>query len=745
MEAQPYKFGCNDRVTIDGVHYRPIGRNGRVNLLRHVIHDAAMDTTVRPLSDEEHARLREQRKIRVDEGYYSLAFQLLRDRAEGTNLSDLSDLDDETLRDIVWKVEWSTRFRHAHTGQAGHEIHRKKTPGDMAAFITAEREIIHRWYLDTFGVVRPPGRRAAPGERRKTYDYPSPSALRNWVNLLDAGEDQPGVFRPQYANCGNRNQLDERVRGIVEKHVRQYATGLRIKPVDVFTRVETDLMILNRRLPPGEQVTVAESTIRRRIRKLPPLLVDLAHLGPKRTELKYAPVGKGLISVDGLTPLARMDRVEMDDWEMDLFTILGDRRVRPHLTPAVRAEERRLKKNRTVVRCTVTVAIDVVTKCVVGLHVTPFAPSTAGSKSALLSILADKNGIAKLAGASSQWPMTSRPGEVSTDGGPAFGREFHETLGKLRIEHRLPGKDPRTRGTIESFFRTLKRLCRIYTGQSFSNVVEKGDYQSERLASLLSEDIYLRLVRFIVDEYHHRPHDGLGGMRPFEAWRRADNDLDPPPDHFNRLLAFGLAVRNRVVAVDGVTFLHARYQHPLMGKLRGFLGDRRVTIVTDPNDMGRILVSVPPDLRTHFPGEGAYLVFEADDADGVPVVEWLHENRQLRAFEKAEKLAGNPFRLMAHHDLMKDAEEARRRAGVPSHVVSEEQFNRMVRMVERRGHVAVMRRPVPAGPAMGGDVGPGRIGNSVATPRGGRRRPGTTTQPPAALDGSVNLYGEDDE
>ncbi|CAO4164095.1 hypothetical protein [Methylorubrum populi] len=745
MAAERYRLGCNDRVTIDGIHYRPSGRKGRVNLLRLVIDNAVTDTTVRHLSDEEYARLRDGRKIRIEEGYYSFAFQLLRDRADGTNLSDLSDLDDETLRDIAWKVEWCTRFRQAHTGQAGHEIRCKKTPKDMTDFIEAEHELIHRWYLGMFGTVRPPGRNVQPGAQRKPYDYPSASALRNWLNLLDAGEDQPGVFRPKYGKCGNRNQLDERVRGIVEKHVRQYATGQRIKPVDVFTRIEADLMILNRRLPSAERVSIDESTVRRWIKKLPPILIDLAHLGPKRTELKYAPVGKGLVSVDGLSPLARMDRVEMDDWEIDLFAILKDRRVRPDLAPAAKAEARRLKKNRTVVRCTVTVAIDVVTKCVVGLHVTPFAPSAAGSKSALHSVVVDKTTVAKLARAASDWPMTARPLEVATDGGPAFAGDFHETLGKLRIEHRLPGKDPRTRGTIESFFGTFKRLCRIYTGRSFSNVVERGDYPSELLASVLAEDLYLRLVRFVVDEYHHKPHSSLGGMRPYEAWHRAGNDLDPPPDDFSRLLAFGLSVRNRVVDADGITYLHARYRHPLMGKLRGFLGDRRVSIVTNPNDMGCILVGIPPDLRTHFPGDGAYLVFEADDLDGVTLVEWLRENQQLRRFEKQEKLAGNPFRLMAHHDLMQDAEEARRRAGVPSHVVSEEQLNRMVKMVERKGHVAVSKRPVPSGPPMSGNVGPGRLGTSVATPPNGRRRPGTISDLPSALDGSINLYGEDHE
>ncbi|WP_437871005.1 hypothetical protein ACSD7O_17400 [Methylorubrum extorquens] len=719
MTPERFKLGQNDRVTIDGAHYRPSGRKGRVNFLRLVIDNAVVDTSVKPLSDEEYAHLRTEKKIRIEQGYYSLAFQLLRDRAAATNLSDLSDLKDEVLRDITWKVEWCTRFHHARTGQLGNATRPNKTPEDMEAFIEAERELVHRWYIDTYGVARPPGRKI-PGQRRKTYDYPGATTLRKWIDLLDAGEGQPGVFRPQYYNSGNRNQLDPRARSIVERLVREFATGNRLKPADVFARVEVELQALNRKLSPDCHVSVGDGAIRRRIKKLPPVLVDLAHLGPKQTELKYAPVGKGLVTLDGLTPLARMDRVEMDDWDMDLFANLRHRHVRPGLTSKAMAAARRLKKNRVPVRCTVTVAIDVVTKCVVGLHVTPFAPSAAGSKSALQSIVVDKNPVAKLAGCVSPWPMMSRPLEVATDGGGAFRGDFHVTLGKLGVEHRYPGLDPRTRGTIESFFRSFKRLCRMYTGQSFSNVVERGDYASENMASLLAEDVYFRLVRFIVDDYHHKPHSGLGGMRPFEAWRRAGNDLDPPPDEYNRLLAFGLAVHGRVLNKRGITYVNAEYKHPLMGKLRAYLGERRLTIVTNPDNMGNILVSVPADLRHHFPGDGAYLRFEAEGLEGMHLATWLRENRELRRFEKRERLAGNPFRLGAIRDLMRDAEEARRRAGVPSHVVSEEDLNRVVKAIERKGVQVVSEQPVPSGEAINGDVGPGGIGVSMAKPKGSR-------------------------
>lgn len=751
MSAQQYAFGCHDRITIDGVHYRPAGRQGRANLLRLVIDNAVVDTSIKPLTDDEYVRLHDARKIRVEEGYYSLAYQLLRDRADDTDLSDLSDLDEGQLRTIAWKVEWCVRFNRARIGAEGYVTRPNKTPEDMTAFIASERELIHRWYIDTFEASRPVGRRKA-GHPRKPYDYPGATTLKEWVDLFDKGDHQPGVFRPNYDKCGNRRQLDPRALAIVEREVRKFATGNRIKPVDVFTRVEAELMILNRRLSPECHVSVGDKAIRRRIKKLPPILVDLAHLGPKKAELKYNPVGKGVETVDGLTKLARMDRVEMDDWTFDLFAVLKHKHAKHVVTPGARKALRTLDKNRHSVRCTITVAIDTVTKCVVGLHVTPFAPSAAGSKSALQSIVVNKAAAAAYAGCVSDWPMMARPFTVATDGGPAFQGDFHTTLGKLQVEHLLPGTDPRSRGTIESFFRTIKRFCRIFTGQSFSNIVEKGEYQSEAMASLLVQDLYKRIVRFIVDEYHHKTHTGLGGERPYQAWRynRAEEQewpvLRPLPDHHGRLHAFGLAVPNRVVAVDGVTYLNAVYTHDLMAKLRGYLGERRVTIVTDPCNMFGILVRIPPDLRQHFPNEGAYLHFDSRGMEGVDLAGWLKDNRGLRRYEKQEKLAGNPFRLTAHLDLMAQAEEARRLAGVPSHVVSEEQLNALVKLVERGGAQRRAPKAAPSGPPINGDAGSGSIGISLDKPARARRPAGgASPRSTTADDDSINMYGEDDE
>jgi hypothetical protein len=746
MPGDRYSFGPHDRIRFKGATYRPVKKDGREHVFQLVTDGVVTEDHYVRLSDEECRDLFKGREIRVDKAYFSRAQQLLLARGDDSDIGDLSIEEQQT---IAWKVEWCTRFERAHAGLDDGDHRPRRTPEDIDAFVEREREAIHRWYRQRFGVPRRLGRRIA-GEERKPYDYPGASTLRDWLGRFAAAGHRQEAFRPRYDRCGNRNQLDPRAAAVAAKHVPSYASRGAPRVVDVCMRIDADLEIINKRLPPESRISISERAVRRRIRKLAPVFVDAGRLGIDRAKRKYTPVGPGLVSLDGLTALQRMERVEMDDWEMDLHAVLTHKHVWRTLGEAARHKVNRMRKARVTVRCTVTVGIDVATKCIVGLNVTPFAPSPPGSKSALRSIVVDKEGLAAAAGALSGWPMLASPGEIATDGGPAFRGDFHAGVIRLGIEHRFPGGDPRSRGTVESFFRTFKRFCRKFTGQAFATVVEKGDYPAEEMASLLCGEMQLLLVRFLLDDYHHRPHTSLGGMRPYEAWRRADNDLDPPPDHVQRHIAFGMPVPNRCIDAAGIVFLDAQYVHPEMGLLHGLVGRRRLTIVVDPHDLGSILVLVPADLKARFAGEGDYLLFRNDELDGTTLAERLRENRAAREFERQERLAGAPYRLGAHRALMAASEEARRRAGVPSDEITMEQFERLVRYIERKGAHVVGRRAAPSGEPTNGDDGPGRLGLSVAAPPSARPRvhgpaAAAVAVRASALDTSINMFDDEDD
>lgn len=64
--------------------------------------------------------------------------------------------------------------------------------------------------------------------------------------------------------------------------------------------------------------TPSRETIRLAVRKLDPFEVDIARFGPEEARKRNAPVGKGL-------ELTRpFERVEMDEWKIDLMSLLAE-------------------------------------------------------------------------------------------------------------------------------------------------------------------------------------------------------------------------------------------------------------------------------------------------------------------------------------------------------------------------------------------------------------------------------------
>jgi hypothetical protein len=76
--------------------------------------------------------------------------------------------------------------------------------------------------------------------------------------------------------------------------------------------------------------------------------------------------------------------------------------------------------------------------------------------------------------------------------------------------------------------------------------------------------------------------------------------------------------------------------------------------------------------------------------------------------------------------------------------VSEEQLNQAVKAIERKGAKAVSQHPVPSGPAMNGDAGPGDIGTSLAKPAGHQRGGSQIVSPIPGAEDLGNSTNADD-
>jgi len=740
-------FGRHDRLVIDGQSFCVDGKHKDTHFLRQVTDGLIVEDRCIEKTDQEINALEAANRFRHDEGFYSKTLSLLRVRHDNSDLTDLSEV---ALRTVAWKKEWCVRFLRK-AGNTDAPWRPKHTLDDMEVFIEAEKDLMDRWYLDLYGERRAPGRKLK-GQIRKAFDYPSASGLRKWLNLYLGADCRMEAFRPRYENCGNRNQLDPRAVPVITSVLQSHSQERNAKICDIFQDVEGELEKLNVGMPAGLKIRVSERAVRRRVHQIDPFIRVARRRGPDYALRMFTPVGKGL-QVSGT-----FERIEIDDWEADLHTLVTRSNTWVRLPAKLKAKIPR-------VRCTLTVAIDCATRCIVGLNVTLNSPSTATAKSTLRSAMVDKTPLARWAGAKGDWDIFSRPGFVATDGGPAFRGGFEEAVRLCRTNRTLPDQDPRMRGTIEAFFRTLKRLCRYFAGQAFKDVVEKGDYPAEQMASLTYENFYRAVVRYIVDYYHHRKHRGLEGCTPYGTWLRLSEPGLPPPLSQQQIkVAFGFK-EHGTIDKHGLQFLAFSYHSNQLGQLHRLVGNQKVEMTIDPDNLGSILVRIP---RRHkgriegIPPDWDYLEVPCVEGigNGVTLVQVLEAKEEVKAIARKQQEEGKALRLSAHQDLLAIAEEARKAAGLPSSELTQKQFSLLTLAIAQKQRAALTTIEYgPAGRAAA-DQRPGEVvakarrTKVVREPTESDPRasspptPGPPSEPAAnppakPFGGGMNLYGED--
>lgn len=742
-EERKHRFGRHDRIVIKGAFYRCEKKVRDSHLLQLVVDGVLQETWISRTDKQVNALIR-AKHFRCDQDHYSRAATLLRMR--GGDDSDIYDLEDDELRTVAWKTEWVDRFRAAHV-----DVEARWRPtrslGDMADWVEENKDALDRWYLQRFEERRRPGRRKK-GEERKAFDWPGASTLREWLIKYEDENCRMEAFRPRYHLCGNRDQLDPRATEIIAQCVRRYAGSNAPLKKDIVEHVDALLHLENKSLPEDDQISVSDKAIRLRIGKLNPLLVDLGRKGVTKAIQIHAPVGKGqrLYRV--------LERIEMDDWEFDLFALVKRSSVWKDMSP-------KMRKLVPRVRCTVTVAIDVATRCVVGLFISPVAPSTAGSRTALRSALIDKTRWAAECECTNGWPMHGGLGAVVTDGGPAFQGEFDDAVRFAAGGRRRPNQDKTMRGYVERFFLTLRTVCTYFAGRTFANVVEKGDYDAEAHASMVFDDLRKAVVRFIVDQYHHRPHRGLEGKSPYQKWMEFnDNGGIPlaPSDQAIRL-AFSFP-HDYVIDQHGVTVGRFSYNDERLSALRAVMKGTKVSVRLDPFDLGTATVSVPARYRQRFvdhakamkvpllEGQDKYLDVRCVDryADGLMLDAVMAADARVKAFVREAAEEGKDARYAAVLDLIETGEKARRTAGLPTFVPTQKEFEAVVGLWHQKGRQALLvvkHATETVDPDEVGEV----VGVSKRTkprkkPAGGHASGATPGRP---FGGSLNMAEEDEE
>jgi putative transposase len=331
-------------------------------------------------------------------------------------------------------------------------------------------------------------------------------------------------------------------------------------------------------------------------------------------------------------------------------------------------------------RPTLTVAIDVATRCVLGICLSLEAPSSLLVALCLEHAVFPKDDWLGAIGASVEWPMYGRMSALHSDN----GREFHSSgfrrgcdLNRIEVIYRPPAT-PRFGGHVERLIGTLMRRVRLLPGSSYSDLLRRRPKRAEARASMTLPNLRLFVAEEIA-QYHHRNHRGIG-ISPRAAWERAwtrPRGIELPPlprDRMKFLLDF-LPAPRRVVGREGIELFGLKYSHPSLAPQVNPGWERVIRF--DPRDISRVHLEQ---------ADGRYLTVPLRDQSFPPMSLW--EWQAIKKHRRAVATRCDGERVCQTLALLEEAE--------PQTVTPLRHRRRSARRAEWRALQALQALPIPS-------------------------------------------------
>jgi putative transposase len=317
---------------------------------------------------------------------------------------------------------------------------------------------------------------------------------------------------------------------------------------------------------------------------------------------------------DGPNPTRILERVEIDNTLLDLFIV---------------DEEDRL----LIGRPTLTYALDVYSGFPCGVYV-GFEPASYRTAAACLyhSIM-PKGDVRGQFNTANDWPVYGQMETLVVDNGKDFtGADLTDACGQLGIILEvLPVKTPWFKGSVERFFRTNNTgLIHGLHGTTFSNVLERGEYDAMQHACISLTGFWKLLHIFLLDIYAQKYHEGKQAI-PYKRWQTNLEMGFAPVLHTSAEETRIMLMRSetRTIQRSGIQFEWLFYRNPDLMRLRSQLPEgTEVRVKFDPGDISAIYVTDPTTgKRLHVPVAREALAY----AQGLSL--WKHRiiNRYVQA------------------------------------------------------------------------------------------------------------------
>ncbi|MCG9053511.1 Mu transposase C-terminal domain-containing protein [Laribacter hongkongensis] len=409
-----------------------------------------------------------------------------------------------------------------------------------------------------------------------------------------------------------------------------------------------------------------DNTVRNRLKLLAGEHVMAKRRGRKAADQAYSPIEGSFPGADWPLAVVQIDHTPLD------IILVDDIDRRPVNKPWI------------------TLAIDVFSRMVVGFYVSFDPPGALSAGQCLASAILPKESWLAKHDIKGEWPCWGMPAKLHMDN----AREFRGNMLKracdqygIDIEWR-PVARPHFGGHIERLLGTFAKEIHTLPGTTFSNVQERGDYDSEGKAALTLTELEEWLVTFIVNVYHQRVHSSLN-MPPMEKYRQGIFGTKDSPGRGlparitdeDRLRLDLMPYEERTVQDYGVVIDEIHYYHDV---LRRWINapdpvapkyKRKFMFRRDPRDISTIWF-YDPEIDLYYP-------IPYRDTSHPPISIWEMREAKRRA-EADGRRHVDERALFAAYDRMCEIEQN-----------AQAKTTSVRRAAQRRKHHQEVVRPLP--------------------------------------------------
>lgn len=408
-----------------------------------------------------------------------------------------------------------------------------------------------------------------------SIDKPSVSSIKRWyrsfresngniISLVDL-DHRKGNRKPRIS--GDETFFDEAVKRFLDAKRPKYSQAYEF----YCDRIEIE----NSQIISGKISKLSYNSFKERLKKLPPYTVALNRYGRHYADKLFN-------YYESAVPTSRiLERVEIDHTPLDLI-LLDDELLIP------------------LGRAYLTLLVDVFSGCIIGFHLGFNPPSYTSVAKAILHSVKNKDYIHDMnIEFQNEWLCHGKMETLVADNGAEFWSGSLEracTEAGINVEYCKVGQPWEKPRVERKFLEIIQGIVGWVPGKTFSNILEKDEYDPQKDAVMRFSTFVEELHRWIVDVHNASPNSRHTKI-PNYHWQKSAEIL--PPLALNEgeekqfSVIMGIAHEGKITS-KGIKYKYLMYDNVALEQYRKNFPQTKEsskkTIKIDPDDLSHIFV-----------------------------------------------------------------------------------------------------------------------------------------------------------